>query len=143
MPDKAYKELSKHLDRLYDDNGLTEENREKWIRFVCDELKYIAERIDELGEKDEDLSNELGEKFLEILNKLSIAQAETKLSLSEVAKDLSETLNKSNIKLVDAINKINIKVTTVGAKYGAISAIILNILMWIVIYLLKDHIFKG
>lgn len=142
MTDKAYKELSKHLDNLYDNNGLTEENREKWIRFVCDELKYIAERIDELGEENEDLSNELKQKFLEILNKSSIDQAETKLSLSEITKNLSEILNKSNIKLVDAVNKIDVKVSTVGAKYGAITAVALNILMWIVIYILKDHIFN-
>jgi len=143
VADKAYKELSKHLDRLYDDNGLTEENREKWIRFVCDELKYIAERIDELGEKDEDLSNELRQKFLETLNKVDAIQAETRLCLSETAKELTKTLNEANSLLVNAINKVDVKVSTVGAKYGAITTVALNILMWVIIYILKDYIFKG
>jgi len=141
--DKAYKELSKNLDRLYDDNGLTEENREKWIRFVCDELKCIAERIDELGDKNEDLSNELKQKFLETLNKVDAIQAETRLCLSETAKELTKTLNEANSLLVNVINKVDVKVSTVGAKYGAITTVALNILMWVIIYILKDYIFKG
>jgi len=142
MPGKAYKNLSNHLDKLYDEHGLSEENREKWVRFVCDELKSIAEMVDSLEEIDEEIRNELDQKNLDALSKITTIQSETKLCLSEMSGQLSNRLNDMYRKLIDAINSVNLKVTSVGAKYGAIATVILNVILWVVIYILKDHIFK-
>jgi len=152
--DKPYiQKIYEDLEKLSEVQGLDLKNRNIWLRFVTDQLKFISSELDKLVDsiqeidldsikRDREAIDEVEKISSTALNSVDEVNNSILIRLNDTRDEMKTIINDKITNIIEKINTLSLKTEGIGAKYGVYASIVVNIIIGSVLYVIKNFIDK-